>query len=391
MLNVKQRKERSFNDLEIESKEEIFAFIKSFLYDKPLLIKAAPDYGEVKINEFLDDGTLMVVTHPEFHPDSQFSLYGLLDKYIEIDLIVEEVRGPGYFKCGIKKLKRAESIRKEIRFKVSQEKVVATNFKISKQTIDISGYNIPTTIKVLLDQFQSQNSRLSDIVKVDILNNDDVILRHIKKTSETLYIEDISNPETHRALSDDFVDLPKLLGADMENYVKKNIEKGYKSIIISPVIYLTNSEHSVPFAYIQLISKTRLFTIDKLLELKDLIFKLIDRIRDANTILIQVHQEIIDISKTGAKLRVTDKNLKKYISKVKGFVFDIVFKLQAPITIYGEIKSTYTDNDDDLFVGVDFAGNSSRADEMKRFYSMIDPMIKDYKNMLMREYKSSKK
>jgi hypothetical protein len=389
LLNVKQRKDRNFDDLNLESKDEVFGFIKSFLYDKPLLIKSAPDMGEVKINEFLDDGSIMIVTDPSFVPDKNFSLYSLLDKYIEIDLNIDETRGPGYFKCSIEKLKKAENIRKEIRFKTSPENVTATNFKISKQTIDVSGYNIPTSIKVLLDQFQSQNSRLSEIVKVDILKSDDIILKHIKKTGETLFIEDISNPASYKALTEDFIDMNKLLGDDLNTYIKKNTEKGYKSIIISPVIYLTDSEHSNPFAYIQLISKSGLFSIDKVLEIKDLIFKLIDRIRDANTVLIQVHQEIVDISRSGAKLRITDTNLKKYIYKVKGFVFDIVFKLQAPITIYGEIKSIFSDSEE-VFVGVDFAGNSSRDDEMKRFYDMIDPMIKDYKSRLLREMKAMK-
>jgi hypothetical protein len=390
LLNIKQRKDRAFDDLNINSKEDVFDFIKSFLYNRPLLIKSAPDMGEVKINEFLDDGTIMVVAHPDFFPEKQFTLYGLLDKYIEIDLHIEETRGPGYFKCSIDKLKKAENIRKEIRFKTYPENVTATNFKISKQTIDVSGYNIPTSIKVLLDQFQSQNSRLSDIVKVDILLKDDIIFKQIKKTGETLFIEDVSNPDSYKALTEDFIDMTKLMAEDLNTYIKKNIEKGYKSIIISPVIYLTDSEHAIPFAYIQLISKTEHFSIDKVLEIKELIFKLIDRIRDANTVLVQVHQEIMDISRTGAKLRITDKNLKKYINKVKGFVFDIVFKLQAPITIYGDIKSTYTDNDGEVFVGVDFAGNSSRDDEMKRFYAMIDPMIKDYKSKLLREIKATR-
>jgi hypothetical protein len=390
LLNIKQRKDRAFDNLNIDSKDEVFDFIKSFLYNRPLLIKSAPDMGEVKINEFLNDGTIMVVAHPDFFPEKQFTLYGLLDKYIEIDLHIEETRGPGYFKCSIDRLKKAENIRKEIRFKASSENVTATNFKISKQTIDVSGYNIPTSIKVLLDQFQSQNSRLSDIVKVDILSKDDIIFKHIKKTGETLFIEDVSNPESYKALTEDFIDMTKLMADDLDIYIKKNIEKGYKSIIISPVIYLTDSEHSIPFAYIQLISKTGHFSIDKVLEIKGLIFMLIDRIRDANTVLVQVHQEIIDLSRTGAKLRITDQNLKKYIHKVKGFVFDIVFKLQAPITIYGEIKSTYTNSDKEVFVGVDFAGNSSRDDEMKRFYAMIDPMIKDYKSKLLREIKATR-
>ena len=76
--------------------------------------------------------------------------------------------------------------------------------------------------------------------------------------------------------------------------------------------------------------------------------------------------------------------------KSKGFIFDLVFKLQAPITIYGEIKSTYSD-EEALYAGVDFAGNSSRKDEMKRFYATIKPMEAEYKAKLIKSLKTPKK
>jgi len=40
---------------------------------------------------------------------------------------------------------------------------------------------------------------------------------------------------------------------------------------------------------------------------------------------------------------------------------------------------------------VDFAGNSSRKDEMKRFYSIIQPMENEYRNRLIREMRQKKK
>ncbi len=381
MLNVKHRKGRDYE--EIDSVDEALNLLKNHFKDKSLHIKNELEKEDVKINEYLDDKTIMIVTNPDYIPEKKIVLYALLDKYIEIDLNVEEVRGPGYFKCTIDKIKRAQRVRKEPRFKVAQEKVHATNFKISKHTIDVSTYKIPTSIKVLLDQFQSHNTNFSDIVKVGILDQTDKIFEHIKKTGETLFIEDISSPDSYKAITEDFINLEELLGDDLQEYKKKNIEKGYKSQIISPVIYLTDTETSIPFAYIQVISKSDTFTLENVLEIKDLIFKLIDRIRDSNTLLIQVHQQLIDLSRSGAKLKITDDNLKKYILHSKGFVFDIVFKLQAPITIYGDIRNTYYDDKDSMFVGVDFAGNSSREDEMKRYYSILDPMIKDYKNKLI--------
>jgi hypothetical protein len=119
-------------------------------------------------------------------------------------------------------------------------------------------------------------------------------------------------------------------------------------------------------------------------------FKLVDRIRDANTLLVSVHQSIIDISRGGAKLKITDNDLKKYIQKSRGFIFDIVFKLQAPMTIYGHIKTTSTDPEGNLLLGVDFEGNSSRKDEMKRFYDVLKPMEADYKSKLIKSMKNRK-
>ena len=89
-------------------------------------------------------------------------------------------------------------------------------------------------------------------------------------------------------------------------------------------------------------------------------------------------------------MKITNPDLKKYIHKSRGFVFDIVFKLQAPLTIYGEIKATSTDSEGNLILGVDFEGNSSRKDEMKRFYSVLKPMEADYKSRLIRSIKGKK-
>jgi len=388
-VSYKERKPRSFQD--IKTLDDILDFLNTQYTNQTFTIKYSIEKRLAKINEILEDKSVMVVTDSDYEPDGNIILYGLLDKYFEIDLKVEETRGPGYFKCKIQCLRKAERGRKYLRFKVSAEKVTATNFKISKHTIELNNFTIPTTIKVIIEQFQTQHLKLGDVVKVDLFQPGDAILENIRKTGKALFIEDTSKPESYKAMNDDFIDLKDLLGDDLDIQMKKNIEKGYKSLIMCPVIYITETEQSVPFAYIQVISKQQFFSLDKVIEIKGLCFTLVDRIRDANTMLIQAHQRIVDISVGGAKIMFTDQNLKKYVSRTRGFIFDVVFKLQAPITIYGEIKHLYSDPDDNLFVGVDFAGNSSRKDEMKRFYSIMKPMEIDYKNRLMKERKDKKK
>jgi len=392
LIQVNQRKNRDFQ--EFETLEDVINILKSQFASRKLYIKYAIDKTEVNINEYLPDGTMMLVTDPNYKNEgSGIIIYGLSDKYIEIDLDVVEERGPGYYHCKVNSARRALRGRRDLRFKVAPDDVVATNFRISRHTIDVSSFSIPTSIKVVLEQFQSQNSKMSDVVRVDVFKPDDRdrLLVQLKKTGKTLWIADTAEQESYKAMNDDFVDMGELYGDDLAAVMKRYIERGYKSILAVPIIYITESSSTVPFAYIQLISKGRNFTLDDVLLLKDHSFKLIDRIRDANTHLIPLHQRVIDISRGGAKLKITDKNLQKYIMRSKGFIFDLVFKLQAPITIFGEVKVSVIDEEGNLLVGVDFGGNSSRKDEMKRYYSILKPMETDYKAKLIKSMRDRKK
>ena len=392
MIQVNQRKNRDFQ--EFESLEDVFDLLRSQFTNRKLYVKYAVEKTEIIINEYLPDGTVMLVTDPNYRNDgSIIMIYGLSDKYLEIDLEIIEERGPGYYHCKVKTARRAMHGRRDLRFKVAPEDVAATNFRISKHTIDVSSFTIPTSIKVVLEQFQSQNSKMSDVVRVDVFKPDDKdrLLVHMKKTGKTLWVADTADPASYKAMNEDFVELDELYGDDLNAVMKRYIERGYKSLLAVPIIYITELSSSVPFAYIQLISKSRQFSLDDVLMLKDHSFKLIDRIRDANTHLIPMHQRVMDISRGGAKLKITDKNLQKYIMRSKGFIFDLVFRLQAPITIFGEVKVSYTDDEGNLLVGVDFEGNSSRKDEMKRYYSILKPMETDYKARLLKSMKQARK
>jgi len=389
-LKTKERTNRNFNSF--QTINDVVGILREQFNTRKLYIKYDVEKREVLINEYNPDNTLMIVTDPYYKADGNIVIYGLSDKYIEVDLQILEELGPGYFKCKIVSARRATEGRRDLRFKISSDDGVATNFRVSKHTIELNKFSIPTSIKVVLDQFQTANSRFADQFRIDVLSIDtkDAVLKIIKNTGKTLFIQNVSDPESYKALTDDFIDVAGTYGAELEKLIKRNIEKGIKSVIIVPVIYITEDEKSVTFAYIQAISKKEKMGIDKVIELKDMSFKLVDRIRDANTLLVPVHQQIMDLSRGGAKMKISNPDLKKYIQKSRGFVFDIVFKLQAPLTIYGEIKSTTTDSEGNLILGVDFEGNSSRKDEMKRFYSVLKPMEAEYKSRLIKSIKGRK-
>jgi len=369
--------------------DSIYSELKEKFANKKLFLKRADEKIEVAIVEFRDDDTLIIGLDPELVLPPSITIYGLSDKYIEVHLEIIDSEGEGYYHCKLIDAKRAAQGRNGLRFKVEMGQVSATNFKISKATIDVDGPTIPTGIKIILDQFQFQNVGMADIVKVGVLRSDvaDPLLKAIKKTGQSVLVEDFLNPESFNAENENIFDLKRAFGKELPIWIRQNTMREFKSMVIVPIIFINDKMESNVFAYIQLISKSTYLSIDDVFEIKGMTFELIDRIRDANSLSISINQEIMDLSRGGAKLKVTDENLKKAIVKTKGFVFDIVFRLQAPITMFGDICSVSNDDEGNVIVGISFGGSSSRKDEVKRYYSVLEPMEAEYKANLVKSLK----
>ena len=380
------KRERDFE--EFSNSTELINFLKTKFQSMKLYLSHPLRKIEVTINEYIDDDSIMIVTDTSYMPEKLLTIYGLADKYIEIDLELIENKGPGYFFCRIVTARKAISGRKGLRFKLEDDEAYATNFKILDYAIGITEYTIPTTVKVIIDQFKSLNSKMADIVNVDVFKSTetDALLNSIKKTGKNLLVTDTSDKDSYKAMNDNFVDVADLYGTDFPRFMKFNAEKGYKSIAITPLIYIPEHGEAVPFGYIRIISKTVTLDTDVILDLKEKSLNLVSKIQGANTKLFTIRQPIIDISRDGVKIKITDPELMALLSKISKFVFDILFKLQAPITINGLIKSTFKSGND-MLVGVDFTGNSSRKDEMKRLYEVLQPLETAYKNNLIKSLK----
>jgi hypothetical protein len=386
VIQYKERKNRFFE--EIENRDEIYDFIKSKIAKKKMSIKYDIQDRFIEINEFIDeDHNILVITDEGYEPgtDNIILVSILIDKYYEFEFHVVDTVGSGYFKCEIIGARKAITGRQDLRFKVREGDAVATNFRASKHSIEVTSFNIPTGIKVILDQYELQNRAKYDVFEVGLFDGKDLILENIKKTGRSLYIKNLADSASIAPHSDDFVDVKDILGVDFNQYIMKKKEKGYKSIIVAPIMYITDAEIPFPFAYITMISKEKEFSVEDVLKLKEESFALVDRIRDANTVLLPVKQSIYNISRGGLLLKIENDDLKKYLARARGFVFDVVFKLQAPITIYGEIKFTGLDENKNLMLGLSFAGNTSRKDQMKRLYSILEPMEVEYKKELLRQ------
>ncbi len=385
MIEYKQRKKRFYEEM---NEEQLYDVLKTKFLNKTLKIKYDIEERDIQLNE-MDDTTrrIMLVTDESYLPgtDNLIMVSGLVDKYFEVEFDVIENLGPGYFACKIKGGRKATTGRGDLRFKVNEDDAVASNFRVSKHTIDVSNLTIPTSVKVVLDQFNIANKSSCDYFEVNVFEKQDTVLDLVKKTGKTVWIEDLASDEPAPIFGDDLLDLREVFGNDYNRFAMKIRERGFRSMVVVPIIYVMDSEASVPFGYIRMLSKEKLFGLEDVLRMKAETFKLIDRIRDATTIMLPVKQRLLDISRGGARLQINNDELKLYISRAKGFVFDIIFKLQAPITIYGEIKFTALDEDKNLILGLSFAGNSSRKNEMKHLYDILEPMEVEYKKRLIKQ------
>ena len=392
MKNLIQRRQRKFDKFSDETQmREVLDLIKSKSKTVKFYTSGVKGRTAVEINEFLPNNNILIVTDTSFVPDEKLTIYGLVNKYTELDLSIQETKTSGYFQCAVDAVRQGSEARRGLRFKVSSDEATVSNFRIDNREIEISEAKIPSIIKVLLEQFRTDNSGIADIFDINIFKRveTDPLLREMKKTGKNVLIQDTGNADSYKVDNDNFINVAAVFGSNLGQYMKANTDKGVKSLMLVPLTYVfEGGADAFSFGYIKLVSRGKQWDFDDVFDVKMKTLNLIERIRSANTQRISAKQSILDVSRDGIRIKITDDSLKNLIPKANGFVFDIVFKFQAPITMYGEIRYTYMDKDS-LVVGCHFAGSSSRKDELERFDAILRPMETAYKANLIKKVRAA--
>ena len=118
-------------------------------------------------------------------------------------------------------------------------------------------------------------------------------------------------------------------------------------------------------------SKSQKYTEDKVLELQQLAFEMVDRIRDSNTVIMNHRETVLNLSRGGLKVMIKHPELKEYLKRQGGCTFDVLFRMQGPITLFGKFRSSIVDHEGNLLLGIQISGTSSRENEMKRYIDNI--------------------
>lgn len=299
----------------------------------------------------------------------------LLARYVEIDCLFIKRITPARILCRVDKVSIAKKDRVSPRFMVNEEGLVnVTNLVSSKTIIEANMFNIPTLVRVNFDDYKKRLSLKSgeqvilDVFKSGLERKFEVI----KSLQKILYIADCTNPTSYQMNEDGFLNYEDDIDDQIESLAKQNRDKKYKSELIIPILYTNEMDEIIPIGYFWLQTKENFISREDLEYYKLQLVEMVERIKDANLIKSLEKFPVLDVSTTGLRLKVADTRLIETLPKQKGFLFELVFKLQAPFTFFAKVAWARKNNEGELLLGVEFTGRQRSYAEKIRFEENLE-------------------
>ena len=354
----------------ITSQMKVQYLIKNYLLGQTYYLKHDIHQERITINSQKSGQYIKVTTKRKLKDHVIF--YKIFKKYIEINCGIIEVIPPNIYILDVKSFKIAKGEREYSRKLTTNNAVNINNIRAAKNIINTSLFNIPTSVKVHCEQYKAQIIGMADHVEVAVFDHSDPLFELIRKSSKTLYIKDTQDiasyiPENE----DDFIDYRSYLSIEMQDKMDEYQRNKIISELIVPILYINHANEPISLGYFRLTSTTKPIEIDIVRGIKILTLEMVDRIRSSNTIQINKKEKVTNISNGGLLLRIDDLDLKHILLHQSGFSFDVIFKLQQPITIFTRIIHTTQMDTGPLFLGVHIYGYSARSNEKKRYQEIL--------------------
>lgn len=360
----------------LDSTNKISLLLRKYLIGKIMYVKNFAPPVEAKVLQ--SDSKCNIILEmpgPALEDGDSVTLFRTLGRYIQLNCTVVKHKGDRY-QLNIQNAYIAKKERKYLRLTADQDNIYITNIRTSKYSLDASMYSIPTSVKVNFSMNEQKLKQREDFAKIEVFPKNDDLLNEIKKTGKILLLRDTGEKDAYKPSSDDFFDYAGFLGDKIQRKMDEYRVAGIRSEIIYPIKYTNEEEHLVNLGYIHIQNKFKSYDESRLPQLKEMTDGMMEQIRISNTVLIQKKQKVLNISRGGLKISISDQELKEYLTRQGGFSFDLVFKMQAPVTLYGLIRSINLDPSDEMVLGVQISGNSSREGEMKRFLDNVTSLEK---------------
>ncbi|TGL65792.1 DUF1577 domain-containing protein [Leptospira sarikeiensis] len=366
----------------ISSKDQKKHVITKYLLDQELTFKVDPFDKKAIIKKYMEEDEKVLIQVPEGldeSGDKKVSLYKILAKFIELDCLLLQKIEKGLYLLKVERLAIAKMNREAPRIVVPNGKTFVTNVISSKTVIDANMFNIPTLVKVNFEDYKNRlKKNSSDNIVIDAFKPGlDRKFEIVKRTRKSLLLEDTQNTESYStAMDPDRLNYTKEIDDDIGTVVRKFKDQKIISELIRPIIYKNHSNEMIPIGYIWIQSKDKKLSSEYLAELGKLSKEVVDRIKESNTIKTTERFRVLDASAKGIKVKIHDPNLIDTLPKQEDFVFDVLFKMQAPLTVSGTIRWWSKDEDGHLVLGLEFKSKSDNPGERERYIKNLELMQK---------------
>ena len=372
MIHYQERRSRSFRQILEPDKKDYF--IRRYALGQEYYLKHSYTY---KIAKFLEyKGKARLITRIDENLVDHAILYKVFKKYVEISCTVVRRIQNNQYELEVKAIKLASVDREFSRKAILEEgSVSVSNIRITRNIINASLFHIPTVVKVHFHSYEDRlrEMKLADEVYIRIFDRRDDKLEQVRKTSKIMYLRDTQDSNSYTSGNhEQFLDCSRVLNENVEKQMNSYRKSGIISEVIVPIIYKDYSGNNIPLGYFHLITRTKNIEGDTISQLKTMGVEIVQRIRDSNTIFIDKKENINNISKKGLQLKIEDEETKNYLVHQNGFSFDIIFRIQQPITVFAEIVYTAEIKDGPLIVGTEIYGGSSRRNDMKRYKDLLE-------------------
>ena len=371
-MNIfQERKERPYKSITEEG--QLQHLIKNYLLGNTFFVKGEWRSIPVQIQNFQPPLTLKIRTVYPLNEGDILLIYKMFQKYMDASLEIVRQIGKDLFLADVREVRIALNEREHPRFELKEGEAHINNLRLSKNEIKASLFNIPTSVKVYFHQYENQIKGYADHVKIHVFGKEGDLLHLVKKHRKILLIPNIEKMEEYRPSNkEEFLDLQDFSFLELPKLKRELKEKKIHALMYVPILYVRHDGMEIPLGYFELISYSEDFPEELAMEMKQIAKELVEKIQGANTVLITKKQPILNVSHKGFRIRITDEELKKQILRQSGFICDIVFRLQQPITMFLEIIYTAESPDGDLILGCRIAGISTRKGESKLFHTIVE-------------------
>ena len=362
----------------VTSTEQKNHILSKYLLDKELLLRMDPFDQKVTLKKILNGGERILVYLP---PESDFffptnvQLFKMLANYIHLDCDFIHYVDPTLVLLQVNKLEIAKKNRENERIPLAPGIAFATNIISTKIHLEADTFNIPNLVRVNFEDYENRLSqKTEDKVRVDVFGPDlDIRYDVVKKAQRLIWIPDTQNPKSYGSYFPDQVNYAEEVDEDIPAVMQKFKEQKILSELIVPILYTNHFEEKICIGYLSLQSKDKRISLETLGEFKNLRVEIANRIKESNTVKTTDRFQILEVSRHGLKIRITNPFLIESLQKHDRFVFDIFFRMQAPFTVSGLIRWTPKDEDlRRLDLGIELIGKSSLAGERERYYKNIE-------------------